>query len=109
MLERLPGRPPFLSEGFGELVNMHLNVRPPPLRDVNAGVPQPVEALVAKALEKAPDARHRSAAELQIDIRAAAGQSIVIRGTSSPDLIAATMPGGLAPQGSTTASGAPPG
>jgi eukaryotic-like serine/threonine-protein kinase len=105
MFEMLSGRPPFLSEGFGELVNMHLNVRPPPLRDVNAGIPQPVEALVAKALEKAPDARHRSAAELQIDIRAAAGQSIVIRGTSSPDLISATMPGGLGTPGPANTGG----
>jgi serine/threonine-protein kinase len=109
MFEMLSGRPPFLSEGFGELVNLHLNVRPPPLRDVNASIPQPVEALVAKALEKAPDARHRSAAELQIDIRAAAGQSIVIRGTSSPDLIAATMPGGLGAAGSATAPAMQPG
>ncbi|MES1165457.1 MAG: serine/threonine-protein kinase, partial [Verrucomicrobiota bacterium] len=93
MFEMLSGRPPFLSEGFGELVNMHLNVRPPPLRDINAAIPQSVEALVAKALEKSPEARHRSAAELQIDIRAAAGKSIVIRGASSPDLMSETLAG----------------
>ena len=100
MFEMLSGRPPFLSEGFGELVNMHLNIRPPSLRDVNASIPQPVEALIAKALEKAPEARHRSAAELQIDIRAAAGSAIVIRGTSSPDLISDTMLG-IPPAGRT--------
>ena len=27
--EMLCGQPPFVSEGFGELVNMHLNVAPP--------------------------------------------------------------------------------
>ena len=87
---------------------MHLNVRPPPLRDVNNAIPQPVEALVAKALEKAPEARHRSAAELQIDIRAAAGQSIIIRGTSSPDLVAATMPGGMTSRSSSPVAPAAP-
>ena len=94
LFEMLAGRPPFLSEGFGELVNMHLNVRPPPLRDINRTVTQSVEALVAKALEKVPDARQRSATELQQDIRAAAGD-IPIHGTSSSDLLASTMPGGL--------------
>ena len=93
LFEMLAGRPPFVSEGFGELVNMHLNVRPPSLRDVNPAVPEPVAALVAKALEKAPEARQASAAELQAEIRSAAGQSIVIRGVSSPDLVSATMPG----------------
>jgi hypothetical protein len=93
LFEMLEGRPPFISEGFGELVNMHLNVRAPALRDLNPAVPVPVSALVAKALEKAPDARHASAADLQNEIRSAAGKSILIRGVSSPDLASATLPG----------------
>jgi serine/threonine-protein kinase len=93
MFEMLAGRPPFISDGFGELVNMHLNVRPPSLHDVNPAVTPPVELLILKALEKAPEARQRSATELQADIRAAAGKSIMLRGTSSPDLIAETLPG----------------
>ncbi|HEY4188231.1 MAG TPA: serine/threonine-protein kinase [Polyangia bacterium] len=96
MFEMLAGRPPFLSEGFGELVNMHLNVRPPSLSDLNATVTVAVEGVIAKALEKSPDARQRSATELQIDIRAAAGQSVVLRGASSPDLAAETLPGNTA-------------
>jgi serine/threonine-protein kinase len=96
MFEMLAGRPPFLSEGFGELVNMHLNARPPSLRDLNSEVTLPVEALIAKALEKAPEARQRSASELQADIREAAGKSVVIRGASSPDLMRETMPGNTA-------------
>ena len=28
LYEMLVGQPPFVSEGFGELVNMHLNVPP---------------------------------------------------------------------------------
>jgi serine/threonine-protein kinase len=63
MFEMLAGRPPFLSEGFGELVNMHLNWRPPSLRDLNSAVTLPVEALITKALEKAPEARQRTAAQ----------------------------------------------
>jgi len=93
MFEMLAGRPPFISDGFGELVNMHLNVRPPSLHDANPTVTPQVELLILKALEKAPEARQRSATELQADIRAAAGKSIMLRGTSSPDLIAETLPG----------------
>jgi eukaryotic-like serine/threonine-protein kinase len=102
MFEMLSGHPPFLSDGFGDLVNMHLNVPPPRLRDIDPSIPQGVEDLVAKALEKSPNARQRSAAELQLDIRTAAGKSIVIRGVSSPDLASATMPGVTA--GATTAA-----
>ncbi len=91
MFEMLAGSPPFLSEGFGELVNMHLNVRPRSLSEIDPTIPEPVAALVGKALEKAPSARQNSAAELQMEIRAAAGKAIVIRGVSSPDL--ATLPG----------------
>ncbi|MBC8132653.1 MAG: serine/threonine protein kinase, partial [Deltaproteobacteria bacterium] len=96
MFEMLSGRPPFLSEGFGELVNMHLNVRPRPLHEIDPTIPQAISDVVAKALEKLPEARQRSASELQLDIRAAAGRSIVIRGVSSPDLVSATIPGSTA-------------
>jgi eukaryotic-like serine/threonine-protein kinase len=90
MFQMLAGRPPFVSEGFGELVNMHVNLPPPRLRELVPALSEAVEALVAKALAKDPGARHRSAAELQLDIRAAAGESIVIRGLSSPGMASAT-------------------
>jgi hypothetical protein len=96
MFEMLAGHPPFVSEGFGELVNMHLNVRPPSLRDLNAEVTAPIEAVIMKALEKSPEARQRSATELQLDIRNAAGESVMMRGISSPDLIGETLRGNTA-------------
>ncbi len=37
LYEMLLGLPPFVSEGFGELVNMHLNVQPPDLAKTHAG------------------------------------------------------------------------
>jgi len=95
MFEMLAGRPPFVSEGFGELVNMHLNVRPPSLRDLNGEVTAGVEGLIMKALEKSPEARQRTATELMMDIRAAAG-AVPLRGISSPDLLSETMRGNTA-------------
>ena len=96
MFEMLAGHPPFVSEGFGELVYMHLNVRPPSMRDLNAEVTASIEGLIMKALEKSPDARQRSATELQMDIRNAAGESVMMRGISSPDLLSDTMRGSTA-------------
>jgi hypothetical protein len=91
MFEMLAGRPPFYSEGFGDLVNMHLNVPPPPVRVFNSSVPEPIERMIARALGKTPEERQQSAAELQAEIRAAAGGSLIIRGSSSPDLNTDTM------------------
>jgi serine/threonine-protein kinase len=83
--EMLAGRPPFVSEGFGEMVNMHLNVPPPPLRTEAPTVPESLETLVLKALAKDPDRRFQSMAELQQALKASSGGDFVVRG-SSPDI-----------------------
>ncbi len=64
LFEMLAGRPPFVSEGVGELIGMHQFVAPPPLRALAPDVPPEVDALVARLLAKAPGDRHQSAAEL---------------------------------------------
>lgn len=96
MFEMLTGHPPFISEGFGELVNMHLNVVPRPLRDIDATIPPLVAAMVARALGKAPEARQASAVDLQKDIREAAGDEIEIRGLSSRHVTSTTNPRAMA-------------
>jgi serine/threonine protein kinase len=50
--EMLCGRPPFVSEGVGEILIMHLTRPPEPLRALNPGVPPHVERAVLAALEK---------------------------------------------------------
>ncbi len=86
MFEMLAGRPPFLSEGFGELVNMHLNVQPPSLAQLQPAIPEPVARLVHRALEKKPQARPQSASELQRAILDACENGNVVRGSWSHDL-----------------------
>ena len=46
------GKPPFYLEGFGELVNMHLNKPPPPPRGLAPDLPESVEAIILKMLAK---------------------------------------------------------
>jgi serine/threonine protein kinase len=86
--EMLVGQPPFVSEGFGELVNMHLNVAPPAPSSQNPAVPPAIDAIVLKMLAKDPQARYADMAELQIALKASGGSTFVVRGSqpSSPDM-----------------------
>jgi hypothetical protein len=83
--EMLIGQPPFVSEGFGDLVNMHLNVLPVSPRSRRAEIPAAVDALVLKMLAKNPDERYPAMAEVQAALKASGGSQFTVRG-SSPDL-----------------------
>jgi serine/threonine-protein kinase len=82
LYEMLVGHPPFVSEGFGELVNMHLNIAPTPLRTERPEIPTAVDALVLKMLSKNPDERYADMAELQAALKGSGGFQV----RSSPDL-----------------------
>ena len=71
--EMLAGRPPFVSEGFGELLNMHLNEAPPSLRQFAPQVSAAVESAVVRMLAKKADDRFQSMAEVRAALAAAAG------------------------------------
>jgi predicted Ser/Thr protein kinase len=82
LYEMLVGHPPFVSEGFGELVNMHLNIAPAPLRGERPEIPTAVDALVLKMLSKTPDERYGDMAQLQAALKGSGGFQV----RSSPDL-----------------------
>jgi eukaryotic-like serine/threonine-protein kinase len=71
LYEMLTGAPPFVSEGWGDVVLMHLSQPPPPLRALNAEVSLEVEAVIGKALAKKPEQRWGSMAELEVALRKA--------------------------------------
>jgi serine/threonine-protein kinase len=83
--EMLAGQPPFVSEGFGELVNMHLNVAPGSARAKRPEIPLAVDALVLKMLSKNPEDRYAEMTEVQGALKASGGTQFTVRG-SSPDL-----------------------
>jgi hypothetical protein len=62
--EMLTGAPPFMGEGAGDLIAKHIMVAPPPPSSLVAGVPPDVDALVARLLQKSPNDRLQSAADL---------------------------------------------
>jgi len=67
----LTGRPPFDAVTSAELMIDHLKATPPPLSQVSElPIPKELEAIVLKCLEKAPDDRFQSAAEVESALRA---------------------------------------
>src|SRR5205085_5275471 len=64
LYELVTGRPPFAGDTPIATAMKHVRERPLPPRSVRPGIPRALEATIAKALEKDPDDRFRSAAEM---------------------------------------------
>jgi eukaryotic-like serine/threonine-protein kinase len=65
LYEMVCGRPPFVSEGFGEMVHLHISEPPPPPRSLVPGIPQDLERVILWCLAKDPEQRLGSMTELQ--------------------------------------------
>ena len=70
--EMLAGAPPFLSEGFGDILMMHITRPPRPLREIDPELHPAVEAVVLRALEKDRERRFASMAVMKNALHAAA-------------------------------------
>jgi serine/threonine-protein kinase len=73
LYEMLAGRPPFDGESAVAVAFKHVHEEPVPLTEVNPAIPPALEALVMRALTKAPQDRQESAAALADDLRRVAG------------------------------------
>ncbi|MEV7930216.1 serine/threonine-protein kinase [Kitasatospora sp. NPDC088779] len=71
VFEMLAGSPPFRRESDVALLWAHLNDPPPTLRDHRPDLPAAVEAVVARALAKAPQDRYASCLQFVAELRAA--------------------------------------
>ena len=94
MFEMLTGRPPFVGPTAVSIAMQHASTLPPSLRQYNANVPPSLEQLVNHALEKEPEDRFHSAAEMQQALRRCA-RELIQRGRQTTAQQA--MPGGSAP------------
>ncbi|GEM_PF-3477132 len=67
MYELLCGQDPFHGSGLFELLHKHVNEKPAPLavKNHDVKVPQEMERIVFKCLEKNPDDRYQTVADLQ--------------------------------------------
>ena len=95
MTALITGEPPFVAEGPGELIVMHLQQSPPPLSSRVPHVPPAVEQVVARCLAKNVDERFASGLEL------AQALAMLITSTSQPP----GSPIALGPQSPTIALG----
>jgi hypothetical protein len=101
LFEMLTGRPPFVSEGFGDMVNMHINKAPPVPSSLRPGLPPALDALVLKLLAKRPEDRGGSMVELEPQLIALRGRVTTLRDAGG---MAATAAAPLWSPGSTTLS-----
>ncbi len=65
----LTGCPPFSGSSFMEIVSKVVNEDPVPARRLNPAIPEDLETIVMKCLEKEPDRRYDSAQALAEDLR----------------------------------------
>jgi serine/threonine-protein kinase len=61
----LTGRPPFDRVGSGEMIAAHLRETAPTARSIVPSIPSFIDPIVARCLEKSPDDRFQTMAELQ--------------------------------------------
>lgn len=73
LYEMISGRPPFVGAGYGDVMLMHVNDPPPRLATCAPHVPPWLEQVVMRCLEKEPEARFQTAAELAEALRAGPG------------------------------------
>jgi serine/threonine-protein kinase len=92
LYEMLCGTPPFVAEGWGEVVLAHLTKPPPSARARNPSIPESLEVVIMKALAKNPDERFSTAVEMRTALRAMTSIT-----TFPPRPTASTMPGVGAP------------
>ncbi|MBN1319781.1 MAG: serine/threonine protein kinase [Thermoleophilia bacterium] len=64
MYEMLTGNPPFDGTNMPEIARMHLSATPPPISDVRTNLPEGLEKVVMRCLEKLPEDRFSSMDEL---------------------------------------------
>jgi serine/threonine protein kinase len=69
MFEMLAGRPPFVGPTAVSIAMQHASTNPPSLHQFNPAVPLSVEQIVMRTLEKEPEYRFQSAAEMQQALR----------------------------------------
>lgn len=69
MYEMLAGQPPFVGPTAVSIAMQHASTYPAPLRQHNPNVPHALEQIVNRALEKEPEDRFASAAEMQYALR----------------------------------------
>lgn len=84
LYEMATGRPAFPGNTAAAVFDGILNHTPAPMRDMNPQVPPELERAVFKALEKDPDLRYQTAADLRAELRRIQRDSGSVAAVSRP-------------------------
>ena len=84
LYEFLTLRHPFEAKNLEVSIHNILDADPTPLREVNPRLPKDVETIVMMCLEKNPDRRYQSAADLASDLRAVLSYESIQARSASP-------------------------
>jgi serine/threonine-protein kinase len=90
LYEMLTGQVPFLAATPVGVVLKHANEQPRPLRELRDSIPEPLEAVVLRALNKERKDRQETAAQLAAEFENAlyeAGVELKVLGTNTPQSI----------------------
>jgi len=68
LYELVTGRPPFVADGPVAVAYKHVHEEPIPPRELEPGLPAPLEAIILQALEKDVRDRYATAEELRADL-----------------------------------------
>lgn len=68
LYEMCTGRLPFIAEDKLSVALMHLHTPPVPPREINPELPESLNRIILKAMEKKPEMRYRSAAAMGRDV-----------------------------------------
>ncbi len=69
LYEMLTGTPPYVGDNPDALADKHAFAEIPSPRTINPGVPRSVEGIIVKCLQKKPEDRYRSVADLLNDLK----------------------------------------
>ncbi len=69
LYEALTGKPPFAGNGLEALMYQTTTVNPPPPSRIDPALPEMLDLIVARALEKRPEDRYQDAGEFAADLR----------------------------------------
>ena len=69
LYEMLTGRLPFEADNAVSVAIMQMQAKPKPLREINPDIPEGLEQITLKAMEKNPANRYATAEEMLVDIK----------------------------------------
>ncbi len=93
LFEMLAGRAPYLGDSPVAVAAKHVHDPVPHVRDVNPAVPAAMDAIVAKAMAKAPADRYPSAEDLRADLlRFVEGRPVLAESSSIAEVPTGEVP-----------------